>query len=122
MTTTTKWLAGLNAILGLWLIVAPFVFGVTGGSLWNAVIVGALIAIVGAYNWYLTMGDEEVTVGGAGVNTLLGLWLIAAPFVFTPVTAMLWNNVVVGVLVAIFGGYNTYVANQAGSRPTAEPA
>lgn len=123
MTEATKWLAGINAVLGLWLIAAPFVFsGVPQTSVWNAVIVGALIAIIGGYNWYLTTQDKEVSTSGAGLNTLLGLWLIAAPFLFNPGTTMLWNNVIVGAAVAILAGYNTYVANQARTAATAEPA
>lgn len=121
MGTTTKWLAGANAVLGLWLIAAPFVFGVSGTGLWNAVIVGSLIAIVGGYNWYLTTKGEEVSVAGAGFNALLGLWVIAAPFLFDPGTSALWNDVIVGVVVSSLGGYNAYAANEAKTQ-TAQPA
>lgn len=112
VSTTTKWLAGLNALLGLWLIAAPFVFDVPTAAMWNAVIVGGLIAVLGGYNYYLTTQDQEVSVSVAGLNGLLGLWVIAAPFVFQPGTAALYNDVFVGALVAIFGGYNAFKANR----------
>jgi hypothetical protein len=51
MSTTTKWAAGTNAVLGLWLIVAPFVFNVSGVGVWNAVVVGSLVTLGGGYNW-----------------------------------------------------------------------
>lgn len=121
MSTTTKWLAGTNAVLGLWLIAAPFAFGVSGAGLWNAVIVGSLIAIVGGYNWYLTTKGEEVSVAGASFNALLGLWVIAAPFLFTPGTTALWNDVIVGAVVASLAGYNAYAANKVQKRG-AQPA
>lgn len=121
MSTTTKWLAGTTAVLGLWLIAAPFVFGVSGTGLWNAVIVGSMIAIVGGYNWYLTTRGEEVNVAGASFNALLGLWVIAAPFLFDPGTSALWNDVIVGAVVASLAGYNAYAANNAKER-SAQPA
>lgn len=112
MTTTTKWLAGLNGLLGLWLIAVPFVISVPTNAMWNAVVVGLIIAVLGGYNFYLTTRGSEVNATLAGANSLLGLWVIAAPFVFDPGTAALWNDVIVGALVAIFGGYNTYVASR----------
>lgn len=68
MTTTTKWLAGTNAVLGLWLIVVPFVFDVPTAAMWNAVIVGTLIAVFGGYNTYAATersGSRRTTETGA---------------------------------------------------------
>lgn len=113
VSTTTKWLAGLNSLLGLWLIAAPFVFGVPSAAMWNAVIVGAAIALLAGYNYYLVTEGRDLSVGSAAVVSLLGIWVIIAPFVFQPGTTALWNDVIVGVLVAIFAGYNAYDARQA---------
>lgn len=121
MTRATKWLAGLTGLLGLWLIVAPFVFTVPTTPLWNAVIVGIVIAIIGGYNYYRTTQDQEVGTWGAGLNTLLGLWMIAAPFVFGVSGLPLWNAVSVGILVALFAGYNTYVGTRGGQKRRAQP-
>jgi len=52
--------AALVALLGLWLIVTPFVFGESGGltettndaAFWNDVIVGLIAAVLGAYSAY----------------------------------------------------------------------
>jgi VIT1/CCC1 family predicted Fe2+/Mn2+ transporter len=45
-------LSWINAILGVWLIVAPWVLGFSNmtGSTWNAVIVGIGIAVFGAWS------------------------------------------------------------------------
>jgi hypothetical protein len=121
MSTTTKWLAGTKAVLGLWLIAAPFVLGVSGAGLWNAVVVGSLIALASGYNWYLTTTDEDVNRLVAYSAAVLGLWVIAAPFVFGVGTAAMWNDVIVGAIVASFAGYNGYAGSRQDS-PQAQPA
>lgn len=47
------------ALLGLWLVVAPFAFGTDGGAteatgltFWNDVVVGLLVLLLGAYSAY----------------------------------------------------------------------
>jgi hypothetical protein len=44
--------------------------------------------------------------GATGINVLLGIWLIISTFVLTAFNNLpnaRWNNVIVGILVAIFG-------------------
>lgn len=121
MNTTTKWLAGTNAVLGLWLIAAPFVLGVTGAGRWNTVVIGSLIAIGGDYNWYLASKGEKVNRLVAYSTAFLGLLIIAAPFVFDLGTVVMWNDVIVGALVASFGGYNGYTGGRQ-DKPETQPA
>lgn len=109
---TTKWFAGLNALFGLWLIAVPFVISVPNAAMWNAVIVGGLVATLGGYNYYLTTQGREVSVGAATTNAILGLWVIFAPFALHVGTTALWNDVVVGSLIALFAGYNGYEASR----------
>lgn len=60
--------AGLAALLGLWLIVSPFVYAADVGSaeitteigFWNDVIVGFIVLVLGAYSAYET---RDVDVG-----------------------------------------------------------
>lgn len=42
----SHWSNAINLVLGLWFIVAAFVFGYQGASLWNAIITGAAVAVV----------------------------------------------------------------------------
>jgi hypothetical protein len=116
MTRTTKWLAGTNALLGLWLIVAPFVLATSTAGLWNDVVFGLVIASVGTYNYYLTTQGREVSTAAAGLNVVAGLWMIAAPFVLGGITgAAMLSDVTVGVLVTLFAGYNSYVSSGTGA-------
>lgn len=118
MSTTTKRIAGVNALLGLWLIAAPFWLGAPPIDLWNDVIVGILIAGIAGYNWYRK--DQEVSRSGAGFNALLGLWLIVGPFLYGVSGVLLWNDVIVGAIVASLAGYAVaYVGEEDASAGTA---
>ncbi|NUB92315.1 SPW repeat protein [Haloterrigena sp. SYSU A558-1] len=44
--------AGLVAILGLWLLLAPFVLGFEGLPLWNDVVAGTVVTSFGSYDAY----------------------------------------------------------------------
>lgn len=110
MDTTTKSLAGINTILGFWLIIAPFVFEAPTSDLWNDIIVGAAIVFLAGYNYYRETDQQPMSTGSAGLNLLLGFWLIVAPFITGVSGRLLWNDVIVGILVASFAGYNTYRA------------
>lgn len=100
MKLERRWQDWANVVLGIWLIVSPFVLGYaeTGTlaaphsyAIGIAVAVFALAALYRFYRW------EE------GVNLVLGLWLVAAPFVlnFSNVEPALWNHVVVGILIGV---------------------
>lgn len=101
MTSAVRQPFRSNIIPGVWLIVAPFVFGVEGIALWNNVLVGALVPIVGWYMYVLyNKGQKHVT--GSSVNTVLGVWVAVSSFILMPGLALLVNNVIVGILVALF--------------------
>lgn len=53
--------AGASAVLGLWMIVVPYLTPilVTGWLLWNDTIAGGIVAVIGAYNAYQTVEVEE---------------------------------------------------------------
>ena len=106
ISTTIKWLAGVNGLLGLWLIAAPFIWSAPVGDLWSDVIVGLLIAGLAGYNYYRELNDRSASQASAALNTLLGIWLLIAPFVLSVNGVLLWNDVLVGALVLLFAGYN----------------
>jgi hypothetical protein len=119
MTRTTERLAGTNMVLGVWLLIAPLLLATSSAGLWNDVLVGAVIAVCGGYNYYLVTQGKAVRFGVASVTALAGLWLLFAPFVLGGITgAAFWNDLAVGALVALFGGYNAYVS----TRTTTPPA
>ena len=51
--------AGLLAILGCWLVVAPFALGFEGPARWNDVVAGTLVAAFGGYDAYVAAAAER---------------------------------------------------------------
>lgn len=49
---TIRTLSWINALLGLWLLVAPFIIGysgTSGGATWNDAIVGIIVIVIGVW-------------------------------------------------------------------------
>ena len=97
-----RWQDWVNMILGLWMIVAPSIYGFAAASNPAAVsawILGAAIVVFAGLAMYIPKAWEEA------LNVILGICLIASPWVlgfadrFTAAT----NAVVVGLLVIAFG-------------------
>lgn len=111
-----KWVSGLVALIGAVLIVEPFVLGeFLLGNVWNYVLVGVLLAGLGAYNYNLRSNEEAASTGAAGLVVLLGLWVAVSPLVYgaVPPAEMtsepgFWLDVVLGVLVFGLGFYSAY--------------
>lgn len=97
---TKQWPDGVNLVLGLWLIIAPFTMqhSLAGSAAYNAYIAGLLIAAVslGALTAF-QMWEEWA-------NLILGFWLLISPWTlgFTSSTAATWNQAIVGLLVIVF--------------------
>lgn len=112
-----KWVSLLVALLGLWLIVEPMLFEMTAANFWNDVIIGVALIVLGGYNYYRRANRRLGSVAVGVFVALLGLWLIAAPYVFgvdggasDATGAAFWNDVVVGALVLLLGAYSAYEA------------
>jgi hypothetical protein len=96
-----RWQDWANLALGAWMIISPWVFGfadpnnVTALSAW---VLGAAVIVFASIAAYIPQAWEE------GVKVLLGLGLIASPWVldFAAQPTATSNAVVVGVLVAAF--------------------
>ncbi len=103
-TAQARAASGVNVVLGLCLLVSPWVFGyhVAGpGAIWNSVIVGASIAILAAFRAYLPAAHP----GLSAVNFWLGLWTIMSPWMCEYAGNMRgrWDNVVLGIVIAALG-------------------
>ena len=112
-TTTEKWASGIDFVLGLWLVAAPFVFEAGQALRWSGVVGGVVVAALSAYNYRQERSLGHAAPWSAGLVTLVGLWTIASPFVFDAGARMLWSGVVSGVLVTALGAYNAYDADTA---------
>lgn len=105
-TSTIKALAGLNAVIGLWLVAAPFVLGLGTAATWSAVITGLVIAGLGSYNYKRASDGEPASGAASWTNVLAGVWVLSAPFALGAASSAIANDLVVGSLVVVFAGYN----------------
>ncbi len=92
----------INLILGLWLIVAPFVLGYSAlsrAALTEDVVLGIIVA---AFSWWI-LAAMAPPVGTSWFQILCGIWVIIAPFVlaYRTITAAMANDVIVGIIVLI---------------------
>jgi hypothetical protein len=46
--------------------------------------------------------------GWSWLNLILGIWLVISPFALLLGTVTMWNNVILGLVVAAFALTNTY--------------
>jgi SPW repeat-containing protein len=55
------------------------------------------------------------TFGASGINIIFGIWLIIAPFVlgYTRVEVAMWNDIILGIAVAIIAFIRTMGTGQA---------
>jgi uncharacterized membrane protein HdeD (DUF308 family) len=107
---TQKTLSWLVAIVGLWELLAAFVLGysATSAAMWNAVIIGLALMILGI--WAAVSEEKTTDKTLDWVNLLLGIWLIISPFVlgYMSVSAALWNDVIVGLAVVVLTAWGVY--------------
>lgn len=105
-SVANQWRDSANFVLGLWLFVSPWVlaFGEFNVAVWNAWILGVIIAVAALAALAQYHEWEE------WVSLVFGAWLIVSPWVlgFTAATAALWNHVIVGLLVAGMAAWSIY--------------
>lgn len=100
--STARGLGVANLVLGLWLIISPFILGYSTGAITNSVILGIIVAILAIIR--LSAPSQS---WASWLNGVAGLWLILAPFIFNFMSpAVLWNELIVGVIVAALGFWN----------------
>jgi len=109
------WTSWVNAVAGLWLIISPFIIGyATAQALWNDIIVGLAVGVVSLVR--ALSKNMSSTRWIVWLNSILGIWLIIAPFVLVFGMAIEgWNSVIMGIIVAILGllGVSTKTVNPA---------
>lgn len=96
---TTAGVSWINIVLGIWVIISPFVVQFTRfpAAMWNNVIVGIVIAILA-----IIRTSVPRQTGWSWVNVILGIWMIISPFALGAMTtAVLWNNIILGIVIAL---------------------
>ena len=101
-----RWQDHIAFIVGIWLISAPWAFGSfgpdsipIGAAAWNFLVCGAAVAILGVAALASYRFWEE------WVNLLIGVWLIASPWVLQYIQEPLfvWNALICGILLVVLG-------------------
>ena len=85
------WQDPVNALLGAWLVLSPWVLGYQGetAAMANGVIVGLALVATALGAIFMPRAWEEWT------EVVLGLWMIASPWIlgFSGIQAAMWSAV-----------------------------
>lgn len=111
-----NWLA---ALVGLWLIVSSFVLTgsiESGTPMWSTVVAGVIILVLPAFAAYAIRSTAEAAKNSTGelaawLAAIVGLWIIASPFVLTGAVesgTVLYSNIGAGAIAFILAGYAGY--------------
>ena len=110
------WEDWVDMVLGVWLVVSPWVLGFSDSdpvATRNALIVGIAIAALSAITFLAYSVIEE------WVDVILGLWLIASPWILsgTGNGAVVADFAIVGALVAGLSGYEIWSSRHGRPHP-----
>jgi hypothetical protein len=106
---TRRWQDGANLLLGVWLFVSPWLLGAVlthaeaeryagSAAALNAHVLGVALVAFAALAAYMPRAWQEA------VNTVLGVWLVIAPFVleFQGMPRLALLTVLIGILATAF--------------------
>jgi hypothetical protein len=106
-------LAGVAAVLGIWIFWSGVFFTGFGLIVTNNVLVGAAIATLAAYTAAFPAGGRLPPLAAPLLIVPLGVWTVAAPFVFgVPIEILFWSNIVAGAIVAVIAALSVYGSRQ----------
>lgn len=93
---TVPWNLLVAIVLGVWLMLAPYVLGSSAPAAYSDHLLGALIITV------VMIALADVGRAARSVNGLLGAWVIVSPWLLEGATAgAVWNDAIVGALVIL---------------------
>ena len=99
--STKRWQDQLMVLIGVWLLVSPWVFGYLASSApgLNATIAGAIIALLAAADLVQTR------VWSVLLNIVLGAWVTVSPLLVGTVqdAGMTWSLVIAGLATMVLG-------------------
>jgi 4-amino-4-deoxy-L-arabinose transferase-like glycosyltransferase len=99
--STKRWQDQLMVLIGVWLLISPWVFGYPGDTApaMNATITGAIIALLAAADLVKTY------VWSVLLNIVLGAWVAISPLLVDTVqdTSMTWSFVIAGLATMVLG-------------------
>lgn len=100
-----RWAGGINVLVGIWLLISPWVLGftATNAALWDDVVLGIAIAVIAAIR-LLWLEDQRWL---SWLNLILGAWVVISPWVlgFSGSSTPMWDNVITGIVAFIVAGW-----------------
>jgi hypothetical protein len=110
------WEDWVDMVLGVWLAVSPWILGFSDSdpaATRNALIVGIAVAALSAITFLAYSVIEE------WVDVVLGLWLIASPWIVSGAGngLVVADFVIVGALVAGLSGYEIWASRHGHPHP-----
>jgi hypothetical protein len=104
-----KHIVQINIVLGIWLVIAPFVMGYSGSTVELAtdIAVGAWLICC---SWWILAADSG-HVAAAALSLLGGVWLLATPFAlhYPRLSRPFDNDIAVGVLAVLVSAAATWM-------------
>ncbi|TMT85859.1 hypothetical protein E2L06_04330 [Haloterrigena sp. H1] len=117
-----KWLSGFVSLIGLWIAVSPFVYGPAASMLWNNLLVGGGIFLLAGYNYYRLANGYATSTGVMSLVALLALWIFVSQWALggefamsgleAASTALIWSNVLSGLVAAGLSAYIAYTGGR----------
>lgn len=119
-----KYASWLAALVGLWVLVSPFVIsGSFGGgtAMYSTIVSGVVVLVLSAFGAYSVRSGAETPPNSYGeisgwLASIAGLWIGVSPFVLTGSIGSgtpMWSNVIFGFLALVFAGYAGWILNDA---------
>lgn len=122
-----RWRDWAMLVLAVWLFLSPWILGFAVGApvegaaatagftiaAWNAWVLGVVIAVLALWAAFQFAEWHD------WVNGVLGVWLVASPWIlgFAALTTAVWNFVVVGLLIVALAAWELWeVRHQPSSR------
>jgi hypothetical protein len=101
------WPNVVNALIGLWFVIAPFVLGYSGqtGAMWTSIVGGAILFVLGG--WAALDENTRRQRWVQYVNGLVGIWFVLFPFVFalSATPAILWTSLIGGIVALVLSAW-----------------
>jgi hypothetical protein len=89
----------LSIIAGLWILFSPMILGLTGTSFAaNAYTIGAIVTILALIR---SFAPRTSTNWASWLNILAAIWLFISAFTTAMPAGAMWNNIILGVIVAV---------------------
>lgn len=109
-----KWASWLAALVGLWVLVSPFVLSgpvTSGTAMWSNVVAGIVVLVLAAYGAFELRSAAHASAASewsGWIAALAGLWILASPFVLTGSITTgnpMYSNVIAGIVAAVLAAY-----------------